>query len=150
MSTPEPLYTVDGYVAGDSLGFLVGTVRSRLINALDVELQPLGLTSAQWLVLTRAADRPGCTATELCRCMNTDTGSMTRMIDRLEEKGFVRRSRSQKDRRAVCLEITEAGRALYPLIIPRVVAVLNERVKSLSREELDLLTGLLKRIVADE
>lgn len=147
MPTDAPLYTVENYVAEESLGFLIGGVRSRLINGLDVALAPMGLTGAQWLVLVRAHNRPGCTAADLCRCTNTDTGSMTRMIDRLEEKGFVRRIRSLEDRRVVNLELTEAGQALYPLVVPKVIEVLNNSLKGFSREELDTLTGLLKRML---
>jgi len=148
-SDSKPLYSVEGYQAEESLGFYIGSVRSRMINALDVKLAPLGLTSAQWLVLVRVQARPGCTAAELCRCTNTDTGSMTRMIDRLEEKGFIRRVRSQEDRRVVHLEMTEAGKALYPQVIPPVVDLLNAHLQGFSQEELDTLIGFLKRIVAN-
>lgn len=147
MPNESPLYSAETYVAEESLGFLIGSVRSRLINGLDVALAPLGLTAAQWLVLVRAHNRPGCTAAELCRCTNTDTGSMTRMIDRLEEKGFVRRVRSQEDRRVVNLELTEAGHVLYPLVVPRVVDLLNDFLKGFTQEDLDTLTSLLKRLL---
>jgi DNA-binding MarR family transcriptional regulator len=71
------------------------------------------------------------------------------MIDRLEEKGFIRRVRSQEDRRVVHLEMTEAGKALYPQVIPPVVDLLNAHLQGFSQEELDMLIGFLKRIVAN-
>ncbi len=47
---------------------------------------------------------------ELARVCCLDAGSMTRTLDRLEARGFVRRARSDTDRRVVLLELTPKGR----------------------------------------
>ena len=53
----------------------------------------------------------GNTAAELARIGCVDTGAMTRMLDRLEAKGLVRRSRCPKDGRVVQLELTGRRRS---------------------------------------
>ena len=145
----EPLYSGDNYRPEDSVGLLIGLVRSQMMASLDDELADLGLTGAQLPVLHWICQSQEATAATLCRSIGSDTGSMTRMLDRLEEKGFVRRVRSQADRRVVRLELTAAGKALRPMITPRVVKVLNRSLAGFSRQELETLKGLLRRILAN-
>ena len=148
-ATGEPLYTVANYSTDESVGKLIGMVRARLMAALDDELTDLGLTGAQLPILHWITRTPEATGATLCRCIGTDTGSMTRMLDRLEEKGFIRRVRSQADRRVLHLELTAAGKALMPLITPKVVKVLNQHLAGFSNKDLETLKRLLRRILAN-
>ncbi|HUI61851.1 MAG TPA: MarR family transcriptional regulator, partial [Steroidobacteraceae bacterium] len=74
---------------------LIGRVRTVLLTALDRELQPYGLAGTQFAVLKNIADETADTAADLCRILHYDTGSMTRILDRLEEKGLISRERSR-------------------------------------------------------
>jgi DNA-binding MarR family transcriptional regulator len=145
----EPLYTVASYRMNDSVGYLLAQVRARLSNAVDAELAGYDITAAQWGTLMRIASGACATAADLCRNGGCDTGSMTRMLDRLEEKGLIRRVRSTEDRRIVNIELTEAGRALYPKLLPIAVKVLNHHMRDFSRDELETLKALLRRILAN-
>lgn len=145
----EPLYSTENYSPDESVGKLIGMVRAQLMAALDDELADLGLTGAQLPILHWIMRTPEATGAALCRCIGADTGSMTRMLDRLEDKGFVRRVRSQEDRRVVHVELTAAGKALLPMVTPRVVKVLNRHLAGFSRNDLDTLKDLLRRILAN-
>ena len=59
----------------------------------------------QFAVLKHLAEGSARTAADLCRFLQYDTGAMTRILDRLEQKGLVRRERSREDRRAVVLRV---------------------------------------------
>lgn len=142
-------YTVENYSQEDSLGFLLHQAKIRLAQALDDRIGDLDITSAQWTVLKQVALRNGETASALCKCMGCDTGSMTRMIDRLEEKALIRRERSTTDRRVVQLHVTDSGKALLPLIVPRVVDVLNQALTDFTPEEVALTKQVIARIVAN-
>ena len=142
----EPLYTPENYNPEESIGRLIADVSGRLLSAFDDEMTGMGITGAQWVILMRIAHGCGSTAAELCRFSRYDTGSMTRMLDRLEEKGLIRRARSDKDRRVMCLELTETGRGLYPLMPPVAMKVLNAHLRGFTREELDLFKGFLNRM----
>lgn len=146
--TPPP-YTVENYHQEESLGFLLHQAKLRLTQTLDERIGDLDITAAQWTVLKQIALRSGETATTLCKCSGCDTGSMTRMLDRLEEKGLIRRERSTTDRRVVLLHVTDTGRALLPMIVPRVVDVLNQALTDFTPEEIDLAKQLLARIAAN-
>jgi DNA-binding MarR family transcriptional regulator len=148
-SETEPLYTPENYEAEESLGRLIADVSGRLLAAFDEELADLGISGAQWVILMRIAKGCASTAAELCRFSRYDPGSMTRMIDRLEEKGLIRRVKSSLDRRISHLELTEAGQNLVPHLPPVAIKVLNAHLKGFTREELDLFKGFLNRMRAN-
>ena len=147
------IYNLDNYQPQDAVGSLMGRVRGQLLNALDTELAkdevlgPLEVTSAQLIVIVRLAsqDRPVATS-ELCKVISYDAGAMTRMLDRLEAKSLIRRSRSEEDRRVVLLELTDAGRTAYPRIREMSMRVMNRSLADFEPEEAQLLESLLQRM----
>lgn len=147
--TPAGPYTVATYHPETSLGRLIAEVSGRLLAALDGEMTGLGITGAQWVILMRIAGGRGSTAAELCRFSRYDTGSMTRMLDRLEEKGLIRRVRSATDRRRILLELTPAGRRLHPRLPAVAVKVLNAHLRGFTDEEVALFTSFLQRMLAN-
>jgi DNA-binding MarR family transcriptional regulator len=88
-----------------------------LIDALDRELSKFDISAPQLIVLASVANNEADSASGLCKSISYDPGAMTRMIDRLEQKGLVRRVPNVEDRRATNLEITTAGKALYPQLV---------------------------------
>ncbi|GAB3245431.1 MarR family winged helix-turn-helix transcriptional regulator [Chitinimonas naiadis] len=145
---PTSYYSIENYGMDESIGFLITQVQLRLHDALNQELAPTGISWPQWKVLMQVYYKRAGTAADLARCTASDTGSMTRMIDRLEEKGFLRRVRSETDRRLVRLELTEAGRALMPTMVQAVVDVLNSQLEGFEPEELELFKSFMRRMIA--
>ncbi len=68
---------------------------------------------------------------------------ITRMIDRLEEKGWISRTRSTSDRRAVLVAITESGLALLTMIADPLADCHRRQLSHLSESELKTLVELL-------
>ena len=145
----EPLYSTETWTMDESLGYLLHQVRGRLVAAIDTELEPLGITWAQWGTLLKIANGRANTASELSRSMAGDTGSVTRMLGRLEQKGLIRRERSSEDRRVVQLSLTEAGLKLYPKLPPIAVKVLNHHLRGFNRDELETMKDFLHRMLAN-
>jgi MarR family transcriptional regulator, multiple antibiotic resistance protein MarR len=85
----------------------------------------------------------------LCKAMTYDPGAMTRLLDRLERKGVLRRARTGGDRRTVRLELTAAGKALYPKILDALVDTFNHLLRGFSKSEVRELEGFLKRMLAN-
>jgi len=126
---------------------LVNRVRTELIDALDRELAKFDISAAQLIVLASLANEEADSPTTLCKNISYDPGAMTRMIDRLEQKGLVRRRRNLEDRRATCLEITTAGRALYPQLLAAKETVSKQFLRGFSEEEVRTLEGMLNRLI---
>lgn len=130
-----------------SIGYLLTTVRTRMLQEIDTALNPHGLTGAQFTILRRIAESSAHTAADLCRLLQYDTGSMTRMLDRLEEKGVICRERCPEDRRAVNIHLTTSGASDYPKWREEVRHGLSHMFGALSNDEQTQLRGLLSRLV---
>jgi DNA-binding MarR family transcriptional regulator len=72
---------------------------------------------------------------------------MTRMIDRLEEKGLLRRSRDPADRRLVNLELTEKGLSAVPKMREASMRVVNRFLQGFTKPEARQLEGFLTRML---
>lgn len=134
----------------DSLGRLIARTHQTLVDALEADLSPLGLTAAQGIVIIGLANGWASTAGEICRGMPYDPGSMTRLLDHLERMGYVTRERSTEDRRVVKVALTEEGRAVYPQIIQAGVDNLNRHLRGFSKQEAAQLEDFLRRILAND
>ena len=149
MATPSAPYSIASYSPGESVGYLVARVRTSLFAAIDREMAPLGVSLAQFVILMNVAQARASCAADLAREQSTDTGSMTRMIDRLVRKGLLRRVRDPKDRRVVRLELTAPGRRLARRLPAVAVKVLNHHLRGFSGAEFEQLKTLLRRMLAN-
>jgi DNA-binding MarR family transcriptional regulator len=82
-----------------------------MTDALDRVLKPHGISSTQYNVLRilRGAEPDGLCRNEVRDRMLTRMPDMTRLLDRMEEAGLVKRSREGEDRRMVLTRITKQG-----------------------------------------
>jgi DNA-binding MarR family transcriptional regulator len=140
-------YRPETYHPDESTGYLMKRILNSLASEVDRELEPLGLTHAQWVPLYKLHMGQGATAAELATSCTTDAGAMTRTLDRLEAKGLVRRARSAEDRRVVNLELTSEGLSAVEHIPVALCKVLNTYLKGFSTEEWQTLHALLGRML---
>jgi DNA-binding MarR family transcriptional regulator len=145
----KPIYDSENFDPRESIGALVGRTRKAMIQMMDAELAPLQVSAAQWLVVLLVGEDRAASAAGLCDALSHDPGAMTRLLDRLEEKGVVRRVRDEDDRRTVRIELTESGKALYPKIIAAMVDVYNRLLRGFSKTEANELESYLKRMLAN-
>lgn len=150
------IYDSASYRPGKTIGSLLSRVRAEMLAAVDDELAadkrlaPLELSAAQWFVIASlAAGSEPKSASDLCKGISYDAGAMTRMLDRLEAKGLIRRKRSPDDRRLVHLEVTEEGRAAYPRMREIYIAVQNRFLHGFTRAEARTLEGFLERMLVN-
>ena len=145
----QPIYDIDSFRPSQGIGAYIGRARRTIVEAIDRELAPLDISHAQWIVVMLLGDGAAATAAELCKILIYDPGAMTRLLDRLEKKGVLRRVRAKDDRRAVQLKLTADGKKLYPRILDALVRVFNRLLHGFSKSEVQLLEQLLKRMVAN-
>jgi DNA-binding MarR family transcriptional regulator len=143
------IYDAKSFEPWNGLGFLIGHTRRAMLEELDRQLAPLDLTAAQYIIISVLARKQGATAADFCKGLVYDPGAMTRLLDRLEQKGFVKRTRLPGDRRRVTLELTPEGKALCPKINSVVVGVLNRFLAGFSKKEAQELEGYLRRILVN-
>jgi DNA-binding MarR family transcriptional regulator len=148
------IYDSTNYQPSRSIGALLTRVKVEWLAALDRELAmdkrlaALEMSAAQYIVMANLAG-PGepKSASDLCKGISYDAGAMTRMLDRLESKGLIRRSRSAHDRRLVHLELTEEGRSAYPRMRDIAMTVANRLLRGFTKSEARQLETLLNRML---
>ncbi len=148
-SVAKPIYAAKRYVSQDSPVYLMNQLRTKYIATLDSALAEQDITAAQWGILRMIFDGRGNTAAALCRHYGYDTGSMTRMIDRLADKGLIQRERCGRDRRQVLLALTADGEKMVESGAFKVVAALNHYLAGFNRDEVELLTNFLRRMLSN-
>jgi DNA-binding MarR family transcriptional regulator len=149
------IYDSSSYQPGRSIGALLSRVKVEMLATLDRELAedkrlaPLEMSAAQWIIVANLASGPGepKSAADLCKVISYDAGAMTRMLDRLEAKGLIRRTRSSQDRRLLNLELTEEGRAAYPRMREIAMNVQNRFLRGFTKAEGRQLESLLNRML---
>ena len=132
---------------GLSVGHLMSRARTSLLAGLDAELERFGLSGMQFAVLKHLAEGAAETAADLCRYLHYDTGAMTRILDRLEQKGLMRRERCREDRRVVFLRLTAGGRAQLPRLLAAGTRVIDAHLAGFSQAEIDALKNYLGRMI---
>jgi DNA-binding MarR family transcriptional regulator len=142
-------YNADEIHLESSLGYYLTKARNVLVERMDRAVNPLGLTTQQIGVILLLSAQRASTPFELSRVMSYDSGSMTRLLDRLEKKGFVVRSRSDTDRRMVKLELTQQGHEAAQQLPALGAAVLNEQLRGFSAADHATLLDLLGRFIAN-
>jgi DNA-binding MarR family transcriptional regulator len=75
-------------------------------------LKPLGLTYTQYIVLLVLWERDGISVTEIGEKLMLDNGTLSPLLKKMEQAGYIERRRSRGDDRVVEITLTEQGRAL--------------------------------------
>ena len=144
----QPYYTLDSLDANNSVGYLLKRCGVLMTQVAERRFESLPISFTQWVVLIHLAQQEHMSATELSAHLGHDMGALTRVVDELERLGFARRERSQRDRRAVEIAITAAGRREAQSAKRVMVELLNRLVEPLSDREIETLLALLQRLYA--
>ncbi len=148
MSPRTPTFYPPGtYQPEDSATWLMRRITVAFAQEVGQRLEPDGLTHAQWIPLLKIHKGVATTAAELAREAHLDAATVTRTLDRLESKGFLRRVRSSQDRRVVNLELTPQGEAVAQKIPALLCDVQNAHLRGFTRDELEAFKGLLRRVL---
>ncbi|KGQ19846.1 Transcriptional regulator, MarR family [Lysobacter dokdonensis DS-58] len=132
---------------GSSLGLLFRQVRDAMWARMEAELAASGhdLNFSQYITLKTLAHGPA-GVTELARAAYLHPGAMTRLLDKLEERGLLAREAVVGDRRALQIVLSEAGRAMWEDISPSAQRVHDTAMAHLSDTERSELIRLLSQV----
>ena len=106
----------------------------------------LGLTAAQFDVISTLGNTQGMTFKELGERTLITKGALTGIIDRMEKKKWVRRVALADDRRSMLVQLTVKGEALFEQIFPAHIYYLRERFIQFSETERKDLVRLLEKL----
>lgn len=111
-------------------------------------LRPFGITATQYNVLRvlRGAGQKGLCGREVAERLVSKVPDVSRLLDRTEELGLIKRERDPEDRRHVTARITEKGLAVLEQATPELEAIQHRRFSHLDPESLQRLIAALEDV----
>ncbi|MDQ7097121.1 MarR family transcriptional regulator [Desulfosporosinus sp. PR] len=137
------------YILEESTGFIINRTHQKLSNYLTRKFKPYDITPEQWEILNRLWQNDGISQKEISEITLKDQTTLTRILDKLEHKGLIKRQVSPSDRRVFLIFLTDKGRDLEDILVSIAYEVSGEVLQGLSQEEIKQLKALLNRIFAN-
>jgi DNA-binding MarR family transcriptional regulator len=128
------------------IGVVISDVARLLRTEFDRRVRRLGITRAQWLVLTRLHRRPGASHSELAEMMEVEKATAGRMIDRLVANGWVERRSEPGDKRVKRVYLTREAERVHKRIWRVAEDTVETALADLSGRESKQLFTLLQRV----
>ena len=143
----KPYYSLVSLEPNNSVGFLIKRCGVLMSQIAERRFEALPISFTQWMTLA-ALNGLGCvSASQLSAYLGHDMGALTRVVDELARLGLLRRERSVRDRRAVEIAITAAGRRQADSGKRALLKLLNALVAPYTQREIDTLIELLQRLL---
>ena len=108
----------------NQLCFPLYAASRNIISQYTPLLKPLGLTYTQYIVFLVLWERDGLAVGDICEKLMLDNGTLSPLLKKMENQGYIQRRRSPEDDRVVVVTLTEKGRALQEEVkdVPQKVA----------------------------
>ncbi len=132
----------------DSYGYHLISLAVLIKRLMEDKLKQHDLTHLQFSILMNLHKNKITTQKELLKYIYGDEASITRLIDRLEKKGYILRESSTTDKRKKNILLTAEGIALTEKVIPYAVAVNRKLTNGLEKKEADEFLRLLQKVHA--
>ncbi|MDX8462895.1 MarR family winged helix-turn-helix transcriptional regulator [Mesorhizobium humile] len=131
----------------DRLGFLIHDVQRLMRKRFEARASGLGLSSAQWRLMVRVAKEEGINQARLAELLEIEPISVSRLVDRMEEGGWIERRQDATDRRVRMIFPTEKASAAYADVKSLAGEVYEESLTGVSPEDRRILIRVLDTIV---
>ncbi len=116
-------------------------------RAVDVRLQPFGLTEATWLPLLHVARSPALLRQkDLAASLSLDGSSVVRLLDALQIAGLIKRREEAADRRAKTIGLTALGRSTVEQVEAVSSQMRQAALAGLTDDEIATATRILQQI----
>jgi MarR family transcriptional regulator for hemolysin len=133
----------------ENIGLLIHDV-GRLLRVLyDRQMASIGLTRSQWWLLTYLYFKDGINQKDLASLMDMEKAPLSRLLDRMEIKGWILRKNETKDRRIKNIYLSESVKPLIGSMRKKAAQYREDSLSVLSDEELNSLRNLLQTLKTD-
>lgn len=134
------------YIIKQSFGYYFNLIFLHLKRSMEEKLKPYDLTHLQFSILMNIHKNNLSTQKEILQYTHGDEAGITRLIDRLESKGYLKRVQSETDKRKKKIILTETGVKLIDEATQCAIDYNNELAKNLEPNESKELLRLLKKV----
>lgn len=129
-------------------GFLVAKLAHAMSNELDSKLRVYGITFSQWTLLRHVWEQEGRSQVELQALLNLEAATITGLLQRMTNQGWVSRRPDPANKRVQRVYLTERGRALEQVTAP-LTEVDEQAFRGFNADERDFFLRLLRRALGN-
>lgn len=129
-----------------SLTCNVRRIHKQLVKNVQARFSESDRSFEEWMALRLLFEGRVKTAGDLAREFGIATGATTRLIDNLEEQGFIERDKKSGDRRVVLVRLTDKGAQHFEERLPDLLECWNEVLGDWSPDEVEQLTLLMAKL----
>lgn len=139
-------------IAHGMIGHMIRRLNQLSTQVFSREMQRAGydLTSVQFAAMDAIRATPGMDQAGVAAQIGYDRATIGGVIDRLEQKGYIARSISTRDRRARVVDLTPEGQAAFDAILPVVTALQGDILARLDDEERQVFFELARKAVGQD
>lgn len=138
----SPVSSLEAHV-----GYWLRLVSNHVSHAFKLKVEAHGVTVAEWVVLRGLFDVEAVSPSQLASTLGMTRGTISKLVDRLVAKGFVKCSVGKEDKRFQSLALSPSGRKLVPELAALADANDAEFFADLGDEQRAALVTLMKRLV---
>ncbi|WP_321778550.1 MarR family winged helix-turn-helix transcriptional regulator [Sulfurimonas sp.] len=138
------------YNLNDSLGYLINVLSLEMKQKLDAALKDKKVTVHQFGILLIIFKKKNLTQKDIANQTNGDEPATARLMNRLEEKGCIKRVVDKKDKRKRLVSLTNSGEKLLNELLPFAKAINESLTSALNQEEKTTLFSLLTKLVSSQ
>jgi len=120
---------------------------ARVFEVQDRALAAIGLTARQGLILLSCDLEEANTMAELASLYGLEASSITRLVDRLEKKRLIERTRSRSDRRKTILSLTPMGKAALRRAVKIAAPIARTTWKGVTEGERKTLAAIIAKVL---
>lgn len=132
-----------------NIGYLLSDSGRLLRKTFDERVRSLGLTAVQARLLLCLVKFPDHNQAFYAERIEVEPITLTRIVDRMEDSGWVERVFDPNDRRARLLHLTDKSREIVEQLRVIVAALVEDMAEGLTAQEQDLLSRLLEKVSAN-
>ena len=150
-STPveQPICQWQQVLAPFNMGYRIKLLSQLLSRAFSERLEPFGLTPFHWLVLCCLWTEDGLPTSSIGDKLQQVGGTLTGVLDRMEERQLIRRERDPRDRRIWRIWLTDAGKELEGVLPPIAVELREQAMQGISTEDREKMSDLIDHAIAN-
>jgi MarR family transcriptional regulator, transcriptional regulator for hemolysin len=130
----------------EPIGRAIASSAKVLSRAFERELAEAGGSQPVWLILLALKQQDWRTQQDLAAAVGIEGPTLTHHLDGLDKAGLIERARDPNDRRAVRVELTDAGDKLFKRLAKAAIGFDQRLRAGLSDEELDAFRHVLGRL----
>ena len=132
-----------------AIGYRIKLLGQLLGRKFQERLEPFGLTPFHWVVLCCLWEEDGLATCSIGEKLQQVGGTITGVLDRMEERGLIRRERDVRDRRIWRIWLTEEGKQLETVLPPIAWEIREQAMRGIPCDDRERFSQLVNQAIAN-